>query len=255
MYATIETDLIEAFVTVAEAGSFSGAAKQLGVTKGTVSRAIARLEESVGTELVHRTTRAVALSTAGVALYERAAPHLVGLRDALTRLPERERLPSGVLRLTAPTDIGIDLALRAVTGRQADSALTQKKLASVSMQFYAAPNYLARRGSPRTVGDEAHDWVLLEAARRALKVPIERPRVLANDFFFIRDLARAGAGVALLPSYLGESYVAAGELTRVLPGENFQLSSLMLLFGPNPPPKVNAFRDLLVELFKGRGPL
>src|SRR5262245_51409476 len=94
--------LLGIFVAVAETQSFSGAAKRLGVTKGTVSRGIGRLEEVVGAELLHRTTRHVALSTAGVALYERSARHLVALREAVCKLPEREEQPSGRLRITAP---------------------------------------------------------------------------------------------------------------------------------------------------------
>ena len=79
MATTISLDLLDLFVAVAETGSFSAAATRLGVTKGTVSRGIVRLEDLLGSELVHRTTRKVALSTAGQALLEQgdpaAAPH------------------------------------------------------------------------------------------------------------------------------------------------------------------------------------
>src|SRR5215831_2147300 len=93
-------DLLAALVAVAEEASFSKAARRLGVTKGTVSRAIARLEDSVGAELVHRNTHKVALSTAGTALYERTAPHLSALDRAVGTLPERSEQPSGELRIT-----------------------------------------------------------------------------------------------------------------------------------------------------------
>jgi DNA-binding transcriptional LysR family regulator len=89
---------------VAEEASFTKSARKLGLGKGTVSRAIASLERQLGAELVHRTTQAVALSTAGTALYERTAKHLSALDQAVQRLPERAEEPSGVLRLTAPND-------------------------------------------------------------------------------------------------------------------------------------------------------
>ena len=89
---------------MAEEASFTKAARKLGPGKGTVSRAIASLERQPGAELVHRTTQAVALSTAGTALYERTAKHLSALDQAVQRLPERAEEPSGVLRLTAPND-------------------------------------------------------------------------------------------------------------------------------------------------------
>src|SRR5262245_32484260 len=89
--------LLTIFATVAELYSFSKAARKLGIGKGTVSRAIARLEELMGAELIHRTTHDVALSTAGAALYERTAHHLAALDVAVHDLPERATEPSGQL--------------------------------------------------------------------------------------------------------------------------------------------------------------
>src|SRR5882672_9474023 len=100
----IDYDLLAAFVAVAEETSFSKAARRLGITKGTVSRSIARLEDLLGAELVHRNTHKVALSTAGTALYERTAPHLAALDRAVGTMPERSERPSGELRITAPHD-------------------------------------------------------------------------------------------------------------------------------------------------------
>ena len=100
-----DTQLLTTFVAVADEQSFTKAARKLGIGKGTVSRAIALLEEQLGAELLHRTTHAVALSTAGVALYERVAPHIAALHQAVQKLPERAAVPSGELRLTAPQDI------------------------------------------------------------------------------------------------------------------------------------------------------
>src|SRR5262245_31868470 len=109
MNETVALDLLQAFVAVAETSSFSAAAERLGTSKATVSRAIAKLEEGVGAELVHRTTRQVALSTAGTALYERAAPHLAALQKSVCTLPELEEAPSGELKITAAIDIGATL--------------------------------------------------------------------------------------------------------------------------------------------------
>src|SRR4051812_43730692 len=100
MSATIDLDLLTLFVAVAEASSFSEAARRLRVPKSTVSRGVARLEDALGTQLLQRTTRQVSLSTAGAALYERTAPLLVALRQAVGALPERQEQPSGDLRIT-----------------------------------------------------------------------------------------------------------------------------------------------------------
>ena len=72
--------------------------------KSTVSRGIAGLELAMGVRLVNRTTRHVALSTAGVALHERVSPQLTALVRSLVALPELEEEPSGKLRITAIAD-------------------------------------------------------------------------------------------------------------------------------------------------------
>jgi DNA-binding transcriptional LysR family regulator len=291
MSAAIDLGLLSIFVAVAETSSFSAAAERLGVAKGTVSRGIARLEQSLGAELFHRTTRRVALSSAGAALYERTAHHLEGLRQAVGSLPEGDDHPAGELRVTAPPDFGvivlpeviaqfierypavrvdlqltqrrvdvigegIDVAIRASLDRLEDSSLTMRRLTQAEGHVYAAPSYLARRGAPHTLGDPEHDWVLFRVpSLRQLGLPENlRPRVLCDDFFFAREALRAGAGVGLLPSHLAAPYVASGQLSRVLPSFRVRAEGFVLLYPSSGPVarKVIAFRDLLVEAVKNR---
>jgi DNA-binding transcriptional LysR family regulator len=291
MSAPIDLGLLSIFVAVAETASFSAAAERLGVAKGTVSRGIARLEEALGTELLHRTTRRVALSTAGTALYERTARHLDSLRKAIGSLPEGDDQPAGELRMTAPPDFGLmvlpeviarfterypavrvdlqltlrrvdlvgeglDLAIRASLDRLADSSLTMRRLTQAEGHAYASPAYLERRGAPRSMGDVEHDWVLYRVPNpRQLGLPDGfRARVVCDDFFFAREALRAGVGVGVLPSYLAAPLVAAGELVRVLPGFRLRAEGFVLLYPSSGqvPRKVVAFRDLLVETLKDR---
>lgn len=281
---------LAAFVAVAEETSFSKAAKRLGITKGTVSRAIARLEETVGAELIHRDTHRVALSTAGTALYERTASHLAALAGAVGTLPERSEQPSGELRVTAPHDFaaivlpalvaqfvlrypevrvdlrvtnarvdliaeGFDLAIRAVPGKLADSRLTARRLGIGSMGFYASPSYLARRGEPRAFGDPKHEWVAMRAMLKLLRAPRDfQPRVTADDILTIHNLVREGVGVGFLPGFVTSTDVAQGRLQAVLPGHSIGAASLMLVYPSSGqvPRKVTAFRDFLVERLKAR---
>lgn len=193
--ATIDLNLLRAFVTVYDTGSFSSAADRLGVPRSTVSRAVAALEESLGVLLFHRTTRKVSPSTAGTALYDRVVPSLAALEASLTDLPERNDAPSGILRVTATADIGtmvlaevvtrftsrypgtqvqvhltskvvdlvrhsFDLAVRVAAGPLRDSSLVARKVGSLAIQLYASPAYLARRGVPRSPEDlQNHDVV------------------------------------------------------------------------------------------------
>ena len=287
MNETVALDLLQAFVAVAETSSFSTAAERLGTSKATVSRAIARLEEGVGAELVHRTTRQVALSTAGTALYERVAPHLTALRQSVCSLPELEEAPSGELRITAPVDVGatllpevvarfslrfpavrvdayitnrvvdlvregFDLAIRAAGPKLKDSSLTVRQLAKVEAQLFASPTYIARRGQPREAGDSSHDWVLFR--KNVLDMPLRQARVVCDDFFFLRETLRAGAGIGPLPTFLAEPLVASGELVRVLPSYSTGGGNFVLLYpaARKVARKVTAFRDVLIEMLRLR---
>src|SRR6185295_11403085 len=130
--ATIALDDLGVFVSVVETASFSRAASRLGLPKSSVSRAIARLENATGAPVLYRTTRQVALSTAGRALYERVRSQIASLRDATSdlsgffadvvdRFMGRYPAVEVDLRLTNEyVDLvgeGIDVALRFATRR------------------------------------------------------------------------------------------------------------------------------------------
>jgi len=197
---TIDLSQLSLFMAVAEAASFSRAAQRAGVSKSSLSRGVARLERDLGQQLFYRTTRRVSLTAAGAALFERAAPQLAALRQAIRTLPEHEKPPSGALRISAPNDLGVsvlasiaarfcarypdvrldielttrrvdlvaerfDAALRA-TGRLEDSSLVARKLSTVKMQLFASPGYLAQRGVPRRPSDLTdHDLVQFRGLR------------------------------------------------------------------------------------------
>ena len=280
----VDYDGLAIFLAVAEENSFSKAAKRLGVGKGTISRAISSLERSVGADLIHRTPRAVALSTAGTALYERTAQHLHALDEAFGRLPERGEQPSGVLRLTAPHDFaitvlpeviaqfglrypeiafdmritnarvdlvaeGFDLAIRVAAGRLGDSTLTVRRLGEVPTSFYAAPSYLARRGRPKALWSSDHDWIAHRAMLEHWKVSTALVRYVSDDMTHMRELAREGAGVAFLPVYLATPYVRTGALEMVDVAGKGLTTQVVLLYPSSGqvPRKVAAFRDFLLE--------
>ena len=107
---------VAVFVAVAEAGSFSGAARRLGVSPSAVSQAIRTLEERLGTPLLHRSTRSVSLTDIGSDYLFAAAPALSQLRRAAEEAAGRGGRPAGPLRLTmprAPFDLLIASALAA----------------------------------------------------------------------------------------------------------------------------------------------
>jgi DNA-binding transcriptional LysR family regulator len=283
----MDLNLLSMFVLVAETSSFTAAATKLGLRRSSVSRAIAALERSLGVQLFSRTTRQVALTTAGSALYAKVAPQLSSIKEALGTLPEREEQPSGELRITAPdlgavilpdviagfslrypsvqVDVrltnrrvdlvaeGFDVALRLSRDRLSDSSLVVRRLRAPEAQLFAAPTYLARAGTPRTPADTAdHQWIIFRAAMQLpppFPTPRTRPRVIADDIHFIHGAAKAGLGLSLLPSIMVREDVAAGRLVRVLPRVSLQSVALYFMHPParHLPLKVTAFRDYLIE--------
>jgi len=179
---------IVVFARVIEAGSFTAAARLLGMPKTTVSRRIAALEREVGVRLIQRTTRSLNMTDAGRLYYEQSIQALRMIEDANLRLAEARAEPSGTIRISAPigfgdyfltgtvfdflgahpktkvelrltdeklnlVESGIDLAFR--TGILPDSTLIARKLGVAYRILCASPDYLARRGVPEVPADLA----------------------------------------------------------------------------------------------------
>ncbi|RLM22124.1 hypothetical protein BIY29_12745 [Brenneria alni] len=285
METPLDYGLIAIFIAVADEGSFSRAAARLRISNGTVSRAIVKLEKSVGAELIHRTTHSMALSTAGIALYERTAHYLKALDEAMTTLPERAEIPSGLLRITAPRDFGaivlpqlllqfarrypaitfdlritrsypdlvgegIDVAIHPMTVPLKDSMLKVRHLGTPKGEFYAAPSYLARRGKPRVIGDDGHDWVFHSAIVALWQLQKLPTRYLVDDFFLARNLLRDGAGVGPLLTFIAEPYVREGLLEPIpIPPPSESRGTYVLLYPSSGqvPKKVSVFCEFIIN--------
>lgn len=194
---------IAAFVTVAQAGSFTRAAETLATSKSNVGKAVQRLEARLKTKLFQRTTRAVRLTEDGETYLAAARSALAGLREAEQALAARRAEPIGRVRLNLPAGFGrllfptlAELRLRypritfelALTDRMADavgegwdivvrigdlpqdSDLTVRKLCALRFGLYASPDYLARRGDVRTVADlSGHDAIIFRGSSGQLR--------------------------------------------------------------------------------------
>lgn len=179
-------DGVDVFVRVVQAGSFSGAARALGMPATTVSAKIARLEERLGVTLIQRSTRKMHVTDAGKAYYASCAEALRMLGMGEERLAAASGGPSGALRITASSDgaqqvlpaiierflarhakisieltvtnktvdllaEGIDLALRA--GPMKDSNLQSRKYGPNLFALFASRRYLEAHGTPETPED------------------------------------------------------------------------------------------------------
>src|ERR1700723_2606044 len=97
-------DAMQMFVRVIEKGSFSAVAKERGIGQPAVSKQISGLEDELGTELIHRTSRSIALTEAGREFYESSLRILDDVEDATSRIGRGQSAPKGLIRVTvAPT--------------------------------------------------------------------------------------------------------------------------------------------------------
>ncbi|MBV9555732.1 MAG: LysR family transcriptional regulator [Pseudolabrys sp.] len=180
------------FVRAAESGSFSRAARELGLSQPSVSRIIGELEARLGVTLLLRTTRRITVTEAGALFLERAReilsqvedaedaargldslrgvvrlaiPVIYGAREIIPRLPKflaaHPLLRVELLVADARHDLvaeGADVAIR--MGELDDSVFGARRLASLPTIVVASPSYLAARGTPKKPADlAAHDCI------------------------------------------------------------------------------------------------
>src|SRR5229473_1293491 len=95
-------DAMQMFVRVIEKGSFSAVAKERGIGQPAVSKQISALENELGTELIHRTSRSFALTEAGRDFYESAVRILDDFENSTSRIGRGQTAPKGLIRVTVP---------------------------------------------------------------------------------------------------------------------------------------------------------
>lgn len=252
---------MQVFVTVAEVGSFSTAAKSLGVGQSTISKQVAALEAHLAVRLFHRTTRSLSLTIEGAEFYEAAKQALAAIDEAVARVSD-EPHASGLIRVTCPQSLAerkvagmiasflaehpgteidlvvsdnmlnlvadnLDLAIR--VGQLADSQLIGRRIGTARRVIAAAPAYLDRRGWFNAPADLAeHNCVLFSLLGSGNQWSFgdgTKVRVggnmRANCPSTLRAAALAGLGVVQSALWLFE--------------EDFETGRLIELFRDNPP--------------------
>lgn len=204
------TIALSAFVRAVERNGFSSAARDLGVTPSAVSKLVTRLERRLGVQLLHRTTRRLALTSEGALFYERAQRIVAAIADAESEVMRFGDRPRGTLRMNVPTafgkcvivpalpeftarypeieveltlsdrvvdlvEVGADLAIR--IGPLRDEHLVARKLCDLTRVVCAAPAYLARHGTPSTPADLArHNCITIYHLRGQREWPFDSGR-------------------------------------------------------------------------------
>jgi DNA-binding transcriptional LysR family regulator len=288
---------MEVFTQIVERGGFSAAARFLRMTPSAISKLVTRLEARLGARLVNRSTRKLQLTPEGRAFYERCVRILSDMDEA-----EREAAagttPHGRLRVNTSVPFGLhyllplvpdflarhpgvtldivltdqvidllaeraDVAIR--VGPLRASRLIARKLGDSRMIVVAAPSYLERRGTPRTLAElEDHnrigfnfarsfeEWPFLEAG--AVRTLPALGDVQVGDGESARRLALAGVGLARLARFHVGKDIEAGRLRPVLedlnPGDVEDIHAVFVGQGGPLPARVRAFIDYLADNVK-----
>lgn len=178
------------FVRVADAASFAGAARTLGMTTAQASKAVSELEAHLRTRLLHRTTRKLALTDAGQRYLARCRDIIALVDDSEAEAGAASAAPAGTLRLHAPASFGqvfvipalarfleqypevqadlmlssrvpdlleenIDVSLRLAASQLPDSGLVSARICRMASVLCAAPQYLDRHGAPASLDELA----------------------------------------------------------------------------------------------------
>ena len=276
------------FAEVVERGGFAAAGRALGIPKSRLSRRVSELEAQLGVRLLQRTTRKLSLTEVGDA-------------DLVARV---QTAPRGTIRVSCPVTLaqtvlgelmpiflarypqvrvdmqvhnravnlveeGVDVALRVRATLDDSGSMVVKRLDDSRGVLVAAPELLARQGTPRTLEDLAQlDCVAMSAGEGRTPLlligPGGRehtlqlsPRYVADDLLTLKFAALGGAGMCWLPDYMCHEEVRSGRLVRLLPGWAPPKGIVHAVFPSRRglSPAVRSFLDFLGETMPGRSSL
>lgn len=286
------------FARVVEAGTFTRAADSLQLPKGTVTKHVQALEARLRVKLLNRTTRRVTVTADGAAYYDRVVRLLADFDDMEASLSQARATPRGRLRVDVGTsiarmliiphlakfqarypDIQVDLGVSDRTvdligdnvdcvirgGELSDQSLVARRIGNLEFVTVAAPDYLARHGTPQHPLDleSGHLNVIyfspvstrrypLEFHRDGEVLEISGPAQLAvNESNAYVTAILAGRGVGQITSFQALGHLEAGELVQLLPDWSSPLLPIYVVYPPNRhlSAKVRAFVDWAAELF------
>jgi DNA-binding transcriptional LysR family regulator len=273
------------FAAVVHAGSFTAAARALGITKQSVSERISRLEGRLGVQLLVRSTRALRLTDVGEHYHQACAAIVAKAEEADLLANQAQLKPTGTLRLTCPVGLSrplilptvaeyrrihpgvqfevlieervvdlikehIDLAIR--VGTQSSSpTYVAKPLFETNAVFVASRELLEKYGEPRTAAELRKLPFITRGDQEVWTVLGEEVRfesaTRVNTVFGLADAAVAGLGVAVVPALVVRDEIASGKL-RALFGHPARTMKFTAVYPARRlTVKVRSFLDLLVR--------
>lgn len=285
------------FRRVVERHGFAAAARDLRVSTAAASKHVAALEELLGARLLLRNTRRVSTTTPGAAYYEHCVRILDEIDATDAALGRAALAPTGLLRVSVPLSFGllhispllpellaqypdlkldvsfsdrfidlveerVDVVLRIARSLPDSSSLAAQRLARTGHVLCASPEYVERRGAPRSPGELAqHECVTyalsssptewsFDGPRGSVSVEV-RGRLVVSNSLAVRDAVLAGAGIGLLPRFYVWDLLAQGRLVALLPGFEPPRVTVSAVYarGKTLAPKVRVLVDFLRARF------
>lgn len=281
------------FASVVREGSFTRAARQLGITKQSASERVRKLEEQLGVRLLERTTRRLRVTDAGAAYHERCAAIAAQIDEANSEVQQRQAEPVGLLRVSAPVlygrrflapvvadflaryprarvevvladrrvnliEEGFDLAIR--IGALDDSSLTTRKLGDGHLYYVASPGFLSQHGVPGARELRTARCIGIRPFETWAVADIQSkiaPVLVVNDLEVACEAAIAGVGMARLPAIVCRDAVLDGRLRVLFGPEPALLPGVYAVYPSRQhlPPKIRVFLDALAALVAPMRPL
>ena len=249
-------DQIAAFIAVVEENGFAAAARKQQVSTAAVSRQLARLESQLNTQLIHRTTRKVALTEIGMRYYQAAKKALEDLGEAELEITESLMEATGLLTVTSnryfamqhlfprlsqfmeqnpKLKINIELAERFPdlsqenidlifgVSMEGPAELVRKRVADTRYILCCSPEYLEKYGTPCVPSDLYKHRYITHSMRKPDNILVFKnqeiqlePVLWLNDSRAMCDCAIAGMGMVNLHDYIVDEALKAGHLVEIL---------------------------------------
>ncbi|PID66263.1 MAG: LysR family transcriptional regulator [Gammaproteobacteria bacterium] len=287
-------DDLSLFVSIIQAGSLQKAAMQMNMPASTLSRRLQKLEAHLGCKLLNRSSRGITLTREGKNYFDQCQPLLAMLAQNIEDLHQNTTQPSGTIRVLAPINLsifmanfwrdflqnypdislvlqlnnrndnflqqGADLALR--IGKQNDSGLIQKRLASVETGIVATQTYLNKHPKIKHPADLLRQhWLVAQPLSKIVltnqqsgevfKLNLSTARFQVNEISLCIALAKQHLGLTYVPKVLCQTELKKGQLINILPKWQMPKRDIYAVYNAQQqlPMRVRVLYDALADFF------
>jgi DNA-binding transcriptional LysR family regulator len=284
-------DDLHLFVLTVRHKGISSAAQAVGMQRSKLSRHLQNLEQKLGFQLLIRTTRSIELTDQGRWLFQQVSAPLMTLTEIMEVLEDQKSRPHGKLKIAIPPVLGVtefftqvietyiskypdvevvvehqtkavdlrrtnvDIQVLPIYHRPICDDFIQQHLVQLPCSMVASPEYLMAKGEPISLEDLSQH-LLLGSRYSKTQLPSELPYyVYSEDLHLLRNLARDGKGITLLPNVMVEKCMSEKQLVPVLSDVVFERLQIKLVYASLPylTEKSRSMIHLLRETLKEKG--